>query len=75
MQSFVDQMLSVVDQLRSFVDQLRSTLEEDNVLSVQYFRALRNDELRVLVSTFCPWNAWFSLDGSSSYACFLVGMR
>ena len=35
-----DQMRSFVDQTRSFVDQLRSTLEEDSVLSVQYFPKL-----------------------------------
>ena len=40
MRPFEDQMRYFVDQLRSFVDQLRSTLEEDNVLSVQYFPKL-----------------------------------
>ena len=40
LQSFVDQMRSFVDQLQSFVDQLRSTLEEDNIISVQYFPKL-----------------------------------
>ena len=33
-------------------------------------RALGNAELRVLVRTFFPWDACFSLDGSSAYACF-----
>ena len=35
-----------------------------------YFRALGNAELRVLVRTFFPWDACFSLVGSSAYACF-----
>ena len=39
-------------------------------------RALGNAELRVLVRKFFPWDACFSLGGSSMYACFiLVGMR
>ena len=33
-------------------------------------RALGNAELRVLVCTFFPWDAWFSQGRSSAYACF-----
>ena len=38
-------------------------------------RALGNAELRVLVLTFFPWDAWFLLGGSPAYACFLVCTR
>ena len=33
-------------------------------------RALGNAELRVLVRTFFPWDAGFTLGRSSVYACF-----
>ena len=33
-------------------------------------RALRNAELCVLVRTFFPWDAWFSLGESPAYTCF-----
>ena len=33
-------------------------------------RAFGNAELRVLVRTFFPWDAWFSLGESPAYACF-----
>ena len=39
-------------------------------ISTSVIRAFVNAELRVLVNTFFPWDAWFSLGGSSVYACF-----